>query len=485
MHHNSWRKGSLAVTVLLLLMGIAFSLTATPTIPAYAQFTEPTATPRDPVWLAFSAARDAIEETEGVNLDIVQRWDFVQDEWTAANGNHPQRAAGIDSCDSTVVIVLARDVYFGWTFQITDMRGTVHEARVSFDLADVVVCDILSVAAAPAPTAAAGATPATGNLPAPVAGSGATGRFELGGHVEGMTTPAINAMRQSGMTWVKKQLPIAAGVQQGYNMINAAHANGFRILLSVIAPRDSLANVDAYGPQYATFVAAMAEAGADAIEVHNEPNIDREWPTGQVNGANYTRLLAVAFNAIKRANPNTMVVSGAPAPTGFFGAAGCGATGCNDDVFMQQMADAGAAQYLDCVGIHYNEGIVSPGTFSGDPRGEYPTYYFGSMLNRAASRFPGKPVCFTELGYLSGEGMGAAIPGAFGWAGNTSVAEHAAWLADAASRAASGGNVRLMIIWNVNFTRWDSDPMGGYAIIRPDGSCPACSALGRVMGVGG
>ena len=103
------------------------------------------------------------------------------------------------------------------------------------------------------------------------------------------------------------------------------------------------------------------------------------------------------------------------------------------------------------------------------------------MINRASSRFPGKPICFTELGYLSGEGMGAAIPGSFAWAGNVTVAQHAAWLADAASRAATNGNVRLMIVWNVNFTRWDTDPMGGYAIIRPGGACPACATLGAVM----
>ena len=480
MHRNFWRNGSFLVAVLLLMLGIAFSLTATPAGTAHAQFEEPTATPRDPVWLAFSAARDAIEEDKGVNLDIVQRWDFFQDDWTNGNANHPQQAAGIDNCDSTVGIVLARNIYFGWTFQITALGGEVHEARVSFDLREVVVCDILTAAVTVVEEEAAPAD--TGDLPQPVAGSGATGGFELGGHVEGMTTEAINALNEAGMTWVKKQLPVEAGVQIGYDMINAAHNNGFKILLGVVAPRDELGDVANYADDYGVFVAAMAEAGADAIEVHNEPNIDREWVTGQVNGANYTQLLAVAYNAIKTANPNTIVVSGAPAPTGFFGAAGCGASGCNDDVFMQQMADAGAVQYMDCVGIHYNEGIVSPGTFSGDPRGEYPTYYFGSMINRAASRFPGKPICFTELGYLSGQGMGAAIPASFAWAGDVTVAEHAAWLADAASRAASRGDVRLMIVWNVNFTRWDTDPMGGYAMLRPDGSCPACDTLGAVMG---
>jgi hypothetical protein len=148
---------------------------------------------------------------------------------------------------------------------------------------------------------------------------------------------------------------------------------------------------------------------------------------------------------------------------------------------MQQMAAAGAAQYIDCVGIHYNEGVTSPSTRSGDPRGEYPTYYFDSMTNRAKQYFPGKSICFTELGYLSGEGMGAPIPGAFAWAGNVTVAQHASWLAEAAVKASARGDVRIMIVWNVNFARWDSDPMGGYAIIRPGGGCPACDTLGTVM----
>jgi hypothetical protein len=39
--------------------------------------------------------------------------------------------------------------------------------------------------------------------------------------------------------------------------------------------------------------------------------------------------------------------------------------------------------------------------------------------------------------------------------------------------------VRILIIWNINFLEYGADPMGGYAIIRPDGSCPACSALGN------
>ncbi len=213
----------------------------------------------------------------------------------------------------------------------------------------------------------------------------------------------------------------------------------------------------------------------------NEPNIDREWNAGQINGANYTRLLQSAYNAIKSRNPNVMVISGAPAPTGFFGAAGCGSGGCNDDVFMQQMAGAGAAQYMDCVGIHYNEGIVPPAQNSGDPRSEYPTRYLSGMINRTVAAFGSEPICFTELGYLSPEGYGG-LPPAFGWAANTSAQQHAQWLGDAARMARQSGRVSLLIVWNVDFPFWGEDPSGGYAIIRPGGGCPACGLLAAAMG---
>lgn len=437
----------------------------------------------DPVQRALVVATEAIEELDGSPITIVN-WQFYQDDWSTQASWQQYNAYGIDNCVSSVLIFDKRDILFGWTFVITDISGDRFQARVSFDLNSSTVCDEVSSPAAPDPVVAAPVSGTDGTLVLPdaVAGSANVDGFALGGHVDGLTPQAIDLMRSSGMTWVKKQLPIGAGVGKGVEFIQSAQANGFKILLGVVGDKDALgADFDGYSAQMAAFMAELAAAGADAIEVWNEPNIDREWTTGQINGANYVRLLATSYNAIKAANPNTIVISGAPAPTGFAGAAGCIPEVCNDDVFMQQMAEAGGANYLDCVGLHYNEGIVGPGTFSGDPRGEYPTYYFGSMLNRGYSLFGGKPVCFTELGYLSGEGMGAPIPPAFAWAGNTTLAQHATWLAEAAAASAQSGNVAIMIVWNVNFTRWDSDPMGGYAMLRPDGSCPACQALGAVM----
>jgi len=106
------------------------------------------------------------------------------------------------------------------------------------------------------------------------------------------------------------------------------------------------------------------------------------------------------------------------------------------------MAQAGAADLVDCVGIHYNEGILPPNATSGDPRGNSSHYsrYFPAMLDLYARTFPVKPLCFTELGYLSGEGF-TPLPSAFSWAAETSVAEQAAWLAQAVQLARASQRV--------------------------------------------
>jgi hypothetical protein len=193
-------------------------------------------------------------------------------------------------------------------------------------------------------------------------------------------------------------------------------------------------------------------------------------------------MLSAAFQAIKRANPNVLVISGAPAPTGFFGGR-CTANGCDDDAYIRGMAAAGAAQFADCIGIHYNEGILSPGATSGDPRGNsgHYTRYYPTMVNLYASVFPNKQLCFTELGYLSPEGFGP-LPAGFEWAANTSVQEQAEWLAQAVTLARQSGRIRLFIVWNVDSTTYGADPQAGFSIVRAN-QCLACITMGSAMGV--
>ena len=306
--------------------------------------------------------------------------------------------------------------------------------------------------------------------------------FALGGHVFGFEHFA--QMKQAGMTWLKLQVrwdgtSPASAVQP---QIDSARNGGFKVLLSVVGSVTQLgADRAAYIQKYSAYVAGLAQLIPDAMEIWNEPNINREWPQGQINGANYAQLLIAAYNAIKQANPAVMVISGAPAPTGYFGGK-CAAEGCDDNIFITQMQQAGAANALDCVGMHYNDGIVPPDKTSGDPRGSSNHYsrYFKTLIALYAGVFPGKPVCFTELGYLSAQGYGP-LPAGFEWAANTTIQNQADWQALAAKIAKTGDKVRMIIVWNLDATQYDTDPMAGYAIIRKDGSCPACTTLGAVM----
>lgn len=307
------------------------------------------------------------------------------------------------------------------------------------------------------------------------------GGFELGGHVFGFAYSDL--MRNTGFTWVKKQISFNRGdnpnVAQG--IINDAKSRGFKILLGVVGNTGQLAeNPTQYYQDFANFVGGVAALGADGIEVWNEPNIDRQWPRGLISGAQYTQMLSAAYQVIKRANPNTLVVSGAPAPTGFYG--GCSTNGCDDDRFIAAMAAAGAAQFMDCVGIHYNAGIVPPTATSGAPVGSASHYswYYPSMVNLYSRTFPSRPLCFTEIGYLTSEGY-PPLPAGFSWASGVTLANQAEWLAGAVRQARSSGRVRLFIIWNVDATGYGDDPQAGYAIVRPNGTCPACSAIAAAM----
>jgi hypothetical protein len=460
MRPNSWRKYSL-LFLAIFATSMLLSFNSVTTVNAQG-LCNPDA---DVMTRAFCAVREAIETKFKVDLTYVREWQWVQTDF----------GPGIDwGCIDGIVSTEVRPIFQGWTFTITALTGRQFQARVAFnDLTAIAVCDKVVDTGTPAPT-----TGGTGQI---TPGGAAVGSFELGGHANGLEAAAVTNAQAAGMKWIKKQLRFSVGDGMGgaTNLINDVKGKGFKILLGIVGLPAQMGDYNTYVTQYADFVKQVAALGPDAIEVWNEPNIDREWPTGTISGARYTQLLSAAFTAIKSVNPNIIVISAAPAPTGAE-AAFPGAV-VNDDNFMIQMRDAGAGTKMDCLGLHYNEGIVSPTQSSGDPRDSYPTRYYSTMLARGSGLFPGMPICWTELGYLSGEGMGAPIPSTFAWAGNVTVAQQAQWLAEAATLAAQSGKVRLMIVWNLNFTIWGSDPMGGYAMMRPNGTCPACTALGTVM----
>lgn len=299
--------------------------------------------------------------------------------------------------------------------------------------------------------------------------------FALGAQTVSLTHKA--EMDQAGMTWVKIQYKWETGDDANdlNDIIQEAHQNNFKILFSITGatPYPAANSIDFNA--FVSFVTAVAKLGPDAIEIWNEMNIDFEWPAGQISPYTYVNsLLAPAYNAIKAANANVMVITGALAPTGFDNTQNAWA----DDRYLAGMRAAGAASYADCIGVHHNAGATAPSATSGHPGGAHYSWYFLPTLNLYYNTFGGaKKLCFTEIGYLSADGFDG-LPANFAWASGTSEEEHAQWVADAAQLAANSGKVSLFIIYNLDFNKYsDTDPQAGYAIIRPDGDCPACTQL--------
>ena len=242
--------------------------------------------------------------------------------------------------------------------------------------------------------------------------------LEVGGHVRYFTEDTASIMRATGLTWVKWQIPFFMGenLTVARDRINEAHEAGFRILLSVKGEVAELEEMgEEYYPLFAEFLGDVAGLGADAIEVWNEMNIEREWPRGRINPESYVEMLRQASIEIRAANPDTIIIAGALAPTGAEGAFGLDRV-WNDDRYIAGMVAAGAADYADCIGVHYNEGVLPPTSLGGDPRGEYPTRYLPQMLERVGYPFRNQDtqLCMTEIGYLSPDGYGP-LPAGFEW----------------------------------------------------------------------
>jgi hypothetical protein len=313
--------------------------------------------------------------------------------------------------------------------------------------------------------------------PAPVVAPVSAGGFELGGHVRDLALPYADKMRYAGMNWIKVQ--IHYGEDPAW-IVNIAKANGFKIQLSALGS-PNMVTEPGFEKKFSDWLASVAGTGAEAIEVWNEPNIEREWQIGYISPQAYTNLLCTAYNAIKGVNPNAAVISAAPAPTGYFG--GCGPNGCDDQPWMEGLYNAGAANCMDYIGAHHNAGATAPSARSGHPAGgTHHSWYFLPQTELYYNIFRGtRKIFYTEMGYASQEGL-EPFSGEFAWARGINNAQQSAWLAEAVQLGINTGMVRCIIVWNIDFTRYGYDPQDGYAIIRPGGGCPACETLHNILG---
>jgi hypothetical protein len=321
-----------------------------------------------------------------------------------------------------------------------------------------------------------------------------------------------------GLGWVKQQIrwddfePVEGQMDwSGYDaVVEAANRHGLKVMLSVVgAPlwtreyRDD--NTEAGPPDdlslYADFLGGLIDryqGKVHAIEVWNEQNLDREWDTAQgVNPGRYVEMLRLAYQVIKSRDPDIIVISGALSPVGGTGtdpAHPSRIIWMDDTQYFQEMVAQGFLSYCDCVGVHHNGYNIPPNVawnddyqdptavFRGFWDNPHPSWSFRSTLHQYRDAISGmKPLCVTEFGWASSEGLGG-YPQGFGFAQDNTLEEQAEYDVQAFRLMREWGFVRLAFLWNLNYAntgpRTPDDPNAPYSLVDYNGIArPAFDAV--------
>lgn len=208
-----------------------------------------------------------------------------------------------------------------------------------------------------------------------------------------------------------------------------------------------------------------------AYEVWNEPNLNYEWE-GNPNPAEYVILLRATSDAIRQADPDAWIVSGAPSPGGDY----------DDLKFLEGMYANGAKGLMDAVGSHPYGGPWPYDRPNGtDDAGNGWPYFRKAEAQRAIMEKYGDTetqIWATEFSWLAG------IP-------NCNFGEHTRWQvtpqqqADYLVAAYQYADQNwpwmgpMFVVYDFAVSgRYDRcHPASGYSILRPDPTNPEIISL--------
>lgn len=184
---------------------------------------------------------------------------------------------------------------------------------------------------------------------------------------------ALIRLRQAGFEWFKQRFAWADMQPTGSQGMDTAHSDlyiqtvndlGGRVMIQLAVPPAWAVDAGSDDPfnliVWGRFVSAFAlrySGKVDAYEIMNEPNLAREWG-GAPDPAAYSRVLKVAYDAIKSADSNAVVISAGLAPTGdrmpeamgdvtFLDALCTAISGDRENI-----AGARPTGYYDAIGVH-------------------------------------------------------------------------------------------------------------------------------------
>ncbi|NDJ76252.1 MAG: cellulase family glycosylhydrolase [Chloroflexi bacterium] len=223
----------------------------------------------------------------------------------------------------------------------------------------------------------------------------------------------------------------------------------------------------------------------DAIEVWNEPNLQREWYGHPITGADYMRYFRPAYDAIRAFSPAITVITAAPAPTGD------SQWSTNDRTWLQQLYDSGLAQYGQnvAVGIHPYGWANAPDAYCcidnpGVGWDDQPQFFFLQTIEdywqiMTTNGHANAQLWTTEFGWATydglrtgngGSGPQPPVPPGQEYFGYIDQWQQADYTLQAFQLGQERPYMGPMILWNLNFATIpgavdQSDPKAGYGLL--------------------
>jgi hypothetical protein len=304
----------------------------------------------------------------------------------------------------------------------------------------------------------------------------------------------LKKLRDAGFTWQKslfqwREIEPAKGQfkwDEADRIVVDSRKAGVKIIARIdFQPRWARQDNPHNGPpdnyeDYANFIYAFVSryssesdlGQVQAIEIWNEPTLDREWgnaPINQAQASDYVRLLKIAYEAAKGADPSVVVITGGLSPT---------CTDNNnarpDDVYLQWMYDAGAKPYFDVLGAH-GAGYDKPPSASMEESAQKHSGCRVFTFRRVedlrqvmvANGDADKQVWLLEFGWTTDK-----VHPAYAWHA-ISEQQHADYLVGSYQWAAKNWApwIGVMTLWNLPDPGWGPDREEyWWAVANPDGS---------------
>jgi hypothetical protein len=269
-------------------------------------------------------------------------------------------------------------------------------------------------------------------------------------------------------------------------VVKASNAAGLKIIARLDyepdwarqdhAPNGPPDNYQDYWDFVSAFVkrySATSDVGrVAAIEVWNEPNLDREWgnqPISRQSAADYLRLLAGAYRAAKAADASVTVLSAGLSPTGV-----TDQHSADDLEYLGWLYEAGlkGGVNYDALGAHANTQASDVSSAPGSlPEFTHPSFYFRRVEQ------------LRDLQVKNGDGDRQIWLLEFGW---TSDSVHAQYKWFAVSETKKAQNIvsaflyarqhwspwiGVMSLWNLPDPNWTpDDEQFWWGITTPDGT---------------